>query len=348
MTGLTTEAVDPHDAAVFDAFYDVYLAAEQAGGEVSSPWMREEVRVMLQERGARRRVDAFVGRVGGRVVASGFVVVSTQDNLESAEVSVHVAAHDRRRGHGSALLATLEREARERGRSVLHAEASWEYAGGPDGAGQAGPEFARARGFALGISDVKRRLDLPVDEALLARLAADAVPHHEDYTLRSWVGPVPDELADGWVRLTATLMTEAPTGEMEREAEKPDVALLRAGEAMVARQGRTKYNTVALDAAGDVVAYSDIATTVHEPGKAYQWGTLVRRDARGHRLGLAVKVANQRLLQRERPDIRVLTTYNAEVNHHMVAVNERLGFVPVARLGEFQKRLGPEEPDHPS
>ena len=87
---------------------------------------------------------------------------------------------------------------------------------------------------------------------------------------------------------------------------------------------------------------------MHEPGKAYQWGTLVRRDARGHRLGLAVKVANQRLLQRERPDLRVLTTYNAEVNHHMVAVNERLGFVPVARLGEFQKRLGPEKHDQPS
>jgi hypothetical protein len=64
----------------------------------------------------------------------------------------------------------------------------------------------------------------------------------------------------------------------------------------------------------------------------------VRRDARGHRLGLAVKLANLRLLQAERPDIEVLTTYNAEVNTHMIEVNERLGFRPVARLGEFQKR----------
>ena len=50
-----------------------------------------------------------------------------------------------------------------------------------------------------------------------------------------------------------------------------------------------------------MVAYTDIATTVHEPGRAYQWGTLVRRDARGHRLGLAVKVANLRLLQDDVP-----------------------------------------------
>ena len=87
------------------------------------------------------------------------------------------------------------------------------------------------------------------------------------------------------------------------------------------------------------MAYSDLATTVHEPGRAYQWGTLVRREHRGHRLGVAVKVANVRLLQRERPDITRLTTYNAEVNSHMIGVNEAIGFRPVARLGDFQKKL---------
>ena len=135
-------------------------------------------------------------------------------------------------------------------------------------------------------------------------------------------------------------MTEAPTGELERRA---GAASTRPWSGRRRRRwrgrGAPKVNTVALDASGQVVAYTDVATTVHEPGKAYQWGTLVRRDARGHRLGLALKVANLRLLQRARPDVRRLTTWNAEVNSHMVGVNERLGFVPVARLGEFQKRL---------
>ncbi len=182
-------------------------------------------------------------------------------------------------------------------------------------------------------------LRLPVPDRLLDDLAAEAAPHHAAYTLRSWAGPVPDELVDGWAALTATLETEAPTGELEVEPEHVDAAVVREAEALIARQGRRKYNTVALDATGAVVAYTDIATTVHEPDRAYQWGTLVRRDARGHRLGLAVKVANLRLLQDACPDLRRLTTYNAEVNAHMVGVNDRLGFVPVARLGEFQKRL---------
>ena len=117
------------------------------------------------------------------------------------------------------------------------------------------------------------------------------------------------------------------------------VEVVREKEETLARQGRTKYNTVALSATGEVVAYTDLATTVHEPGRAYQWGTLVHRAHRGHRLGVAVKVANLRLLQSERPDIVRLTTYNAEVNAHMIGVNEALGFRPVARLGDFQKRL---------
>jgi RimJ/RimL family protein N-acetyltransferase len=156
-----------------------------------------------------------------------------------------------------------------------------------------------------------------------------------------WVGPVPDALLDGWAALTATFETEAPTGDREVEPEHIDAALTATleTEALLARQGRRKYNTVALDEAGAVVAYTDIATTVHEPHRAYQWGTLVRSDARGRRLGLAVKVANLRLLQDACPDLRLLTTYNAEVNPHMVHVNDRLGFVPVARLAEFQKRL---------
>ena len=244
------------------------------------------------------------------------------------------------------MLRRVELEARERGRSLLNAEAVWSHAAGPEGAGEPAPEFARSRGFALGLGDVKRVLELPVPDALLDDLASEAAPHHAAYTVRSWEGPVPDELVEGWARLSASLMIEAPTGEVEREAEHADPSVVRESEALLARQGRRKYNTVALDEHGTVVAYTDIATTVHEPGRAYQWGTLVRSDARGRRLGLAVKVANLRLLQERRPDVTALTTYNAEVNHHMVGVNERLGFVPVARLGEFQKRLAErQDPD---
>jgi RimJ/RimL family protein N-acetyltransferase len=340
MSELEIVRLDPFDPVAFDAWHAAYLAAELASEEgVASPFMREEARAQLQDTGTRRWNSGWAGLLDGRVVAAGWLDTPLLDNLDSADLSVHVVPDERRRGYGTTLALRMEREARERGRTLLSGEASWPYDGGPGGAGHAGPEFARSLGYALALGDVKRVLSLPVPAGLLDELAAEAAPHHAAYTLRSWAGPVPDDLVDSWAALTATLETEAPTGDREVEPEHVDAAVVREAEALVARQGRSKYNTVALDQTGAVVAYTDIATTVHEPDRAYQWGTLVRRDARGHRLGLAVKVANLRLLQDSCPQLRRLTTYNAEVNTHMVGVNERLGFVPVARLGEYQKRL---------
>lgn len=52
-----------------------------------------------------------------------------------------------------------------------------------------------------------------------------------------------------------------------------------------------------------------------------------------------MKARNLLLVQREHQDLRQLVTFNAEVNRHMIAVNEAVGFHPVARLAELQRRL---------
>jgi len=340
MSDLDIRLVDVFDGAEFDAWHDVYLTSKRFGREsFASPWSPESLRVQMQEQGRRRWAAAYLGLLAGRPVTTGYLGLPLLDNLTLADVYVTTSPDHRRAGHATAMLAHLETVAREKGRSLLVSEAGWEFDRGPTGAGAPGVEFLDRRGFMLGLGDVQRELRLPVSEQVLAELAAEAAPHHTAYTLRSWVGDVPEELVESWAELSASLMTEAPLGEMEREAEVADVAVVREGEAVTAKQGRTKLHCVALDAAGEVAAYTDLATTRDEPERAYQWGTLARRSDRGHRLGLAVKVANLQQLQRVRPDVTRLMTYNAEVNEHMIGVNERLGFVPVARLGEFQKRL---------
>jgi GNAT superfamily N-acetyltransferase len=338
MNHLQILPVDLFDREAFDAWYAAYLLAESASG-AASPYQLEELRALMQYPGRRAWMGAWAGLLDDRVVTAGWLRTTLLDNLDRCELAVHTVPGARDRGYGTAMLEHVEEEARARGRSILVGESSWPYAAGPDGAGEPGTGFAAARGYALALGDVKRELRLPVADGLLEALAAEAAPYHRDFELSSFVGPVPDDLVEGWARLNGTLITEAPTGDLDVEPEHVDVGVIRQNESTLERQGRRKYNTVALDAAGEVVAYTDLATTIHEPGRAYQWGTLVRRDARGHRLGLAVKLANLRLLRAERPDIEVLTTYNAEVNTHMIGVNERLGFTPVSRLGEFQKRL---------
>jgi hypothetical protein len=55
---------------------------------------------------------------------------------------------------------------------------------------------------------------------------------------------------------------------------------------------------------------------------------------------MATKTDNLLRLQGQRLDLRELVTFNAEVNQHMVAVNDAIGFRPVERMGEYQKQLG--------
>jgi RimJ/RimL family protein N-acetyltransferase len=128
-------------------------------------------------------------------------------------------------------------------------------------------------------------------------------------------------------------------GDLEFEPEAYPPERIRAQEQIAAAAGRTRYTTVAQAPDGECVAYTELVVPAHDPGRVYQWGTLVAPGHRGHRLGLAVKVHNLRWLQQERPDLRFVTTFNAEVNRPMIEVNERMGFRPVERSAELKLQL---------
>lgn len=334
------EQINPLNRAALAAWHATVVAADVHGREeTATPWQLPEVQAELGEQTDVTRL-VYAGIEDGRtVVVSGQIGMPLRHSVTHADVAVFVHPDRRRRGHGTRMLEHLAAVARGHGREVLNAEASWPHEAPADGSGTPGAEFLTRHGFRFGLGDVMRSLDLPVDTGLLADLAAEAAPHHAAYELRSWVGRVPEELEVGWAELVSGLMVEAPTGELERERESADVEELRRRQAMIEAQGRTLHNTVALDADGWPVAYSNLATSIHDPLNAFQWGTLVRPEHRGHRLGLAVKVANLQLFQSLPQTATRLRTWNAEVNTHMVAVNEVLGFRPVERLGEFQLKL---------
>jgi GNAT superfamily N-acetyltransferase len=332
--------VDPFDRAAFDAWHATQFTADRFGREeYATPWHLEESRADKQAEMVGRKTLIYSLVVDGAVVTAAELWLPLLDNVDLAELAIHTHPAHRRRRHATRMLAHLEDVVRAAGRSKLLAESAYPYDASADGAGHSGPSFLVTRGFTFGIGDVKRILDLPVADDILARLAAEAAPHHESYTLRSFVAPVPEDLVQQYAELDAAIVTDAPLGDIELEPAVADVRGLRENEALMVRQGRTRYTTIALTADGVAVAYSDLVMAAEEPGIVFQWGTLVRRDHRGHRLGLAVKVANLRFLQGLRDDGRLVSTYNAEINDHMVRVNEQMGFRPVERLGEFQKRL---------
>ncbi len=336
MSTLEISRVDVHDDAALAAWHGVAARAElHDRGPHATIWTLPELTAQLRVARRARSSAAYVGTVGGEAVAFGITVLPMLDNTTTAELALEVDPAHRRQGHGSAMLEHLLAEVGAQGRTTIQVQVNrpWEL---PQercpGAG-----FARRHGFREAMVEVMRRLDLPVEEAVLARLDPDL----DGYTVRSWIGRVPDDLVEQWAVLDSSLTLEAPTGDLHVEAQVADVGAVRDGEELFAAQGRTPYRAVALAADGTVVGYTEVVTTVHEPGRAYQWGTLVHRDHRGHRLGTALKVAALRLLQAEvspAGPVDHVITWNAQSNTHMVAVNEQLGFVPVEWSAVHERR----------
>jgi GNAT superfamily N-acetyltransferase len=337
MMSLEIHPVDPADDAMLAGWYAAYLAGDTADRPFATPWQYAEFAAEMRHPSPTDWQQAWVAVERGEVVGAGRIEFPMTDNLNLAWIEVHVPPAHRRRGIGTALHQRLQDVAAGDSRSILASETSYPFE--TDGSEVPGVEWSRRQGYHVGLVSIQRRLRLEGIAPRVAELAAAAAPYHRDYTLVGWSGLAPEEHLAGLAALSATITVEAPAGDLVLEEGSSDPAAYRQREQAQVAQGRTRHTTVALDAAGEVVAHSDLIFSEHTPQLAYQWGTLVRPTDRGHRLGLAVKAANLQRLIEQAPSVTEVTTYNAAENEPMVGVNDALGFVPVELLAELQKQV---------
>jgi GNAT superfamily N-acetyltransferase len=330
---LIPELIAPQDAAAFDAWYDVYGPALDDGREYPTNWTREEMRVQLLRPSVYVAKEVWAVRDDGGAIAGTLIVeLSLKDNTSVIAPTIAVRRDVRRQGIGSALIRLVEQRAAELGRTVIQGQLNTPLEG--EGPGQA---FVRAQGFELANLEVHRVLELPLDEALLDKLAGEAAERHGGYELLSWQDRCPEELVDAYAALQGTFAMEAPQGDLEREAEAWDADRVRFTEEQSLAQGRHGWITVAMAPDGSLAGNTELYVGEQDAAKAYQWGTLVSPPHRGHRLGLALKVRNHQELQRTHPEPVVVHTWNGEQNTFMNAVNAKLGFRPVELSQEWQR-----------
>jgi GNAT superfamily N-acetyltransferase len=294
--------------------------------------------VLHQLSGAQRslRYAHFVAVEDGVDVAYGTARLPRRDNLSNAAVSVSVLPCQRRRGIGRALAKEILAFVRSEGRT----NAVW-MVGSPVGEESSGCAFSRALGARIALSRLRRELDLTVvDESELDTLVTTRIEGWDsDYEVVTWVDRVPDDLLEGVAQLVGRMSTDTPSGDLSWEPEVWDAARWREKENDALLSGRRRLAAGVVDRRGHLVAFTDIGVWVQEPIVAEQWNTIVDPVHRGHRLGLAVKIANLRNLRREVPGALRLETWNAIENSRMIAINELLGFQVVERVDEFELAL---------
>jgi GNAT superfamily N-acetyltransferase len=270
----------------------------------------------------------------GQMVGAAGLLAPVHENTDTAFVDMAVVPGHWRTGVGSALLVTLEQRARALGRRVLLADVC-----APPDAESPATMFAARHGFHVELEDGMKVVDLVATRASWSALAEEVAPHHGDYRLVTTWAPVPDDLMDGYCGLNTAFNTEAPSGQSELENERWDAERVREREARAAKAGRRDAYTFALDTHGEVVALTELFVNETMPHRAFQSGTLVLPGHRGHRLGMAIKLANHQALVERFPQVEWMLTGNADVNAPMNAVNEALGYRVVERALELRKEL---------
>lgn len=324
------EQVGPEDEATLVAIHEHQVRVGEAQ-PYGTAWTVPELRVAAGGSDPWTERTLLAGRLeDGSVVASAMVEFPLRDNTDTAWVRLTLDPGVT--SDGGAFVEELKARGRVLGRRRVETTVTWP----PDEDDGPVAVVLRAHGFTLGLVEAQRVLDLPADDDALRALADEAAPHHRRYALRTWRGAVPDDVIEPYAAMRAIMAAEVPSGDLGWEAEDFTPERVRREEAEIAAQERVRWTTVAVADDGALAGHTELAIPAADRVNAYQWDTLVLRGHRGHRLGLAMKVANLRAAAEDLAPRALVHTWNAVENSPMIVVNERMGFRLAALTGHFR------------
>lgn len=327
--------IRPLDASS-DLELDQYLALEKALDEHTFGGSQEMTRAQLRAAIAdspywstRRWVAIAETIEGGQsIVGRAGIFMPLQENLET--ISVGASVHPAFRGQGIA--TALVEEAllpaiRESGRSLVEAYGEVPAEGDPDSPELPVNRLAARLGITRKNLAVCRALSLPLEASLLETLQAEADEKLGDYRVELWDGEIPEEHLAAYGLLMRQLELDEPDEDVEHEAPDYTPERIRESERRMREEGQVRIVAVAVAPDGSFAGNSEVH--VHTSGEStlgWQENTLVMPEHRGHRLGLALKVATHRQLRERAPQLRSLVTWNSHVNPWMISINQKLGY----------------------
>jgi GNAT superfamily N-acetyltransferase len=273
----------------------------------------------------------------GAIIGVGVMEVPLRDNVHSAEVTVAVDPQHRRRGVGTAIVERMAVLAAAEGRSVLNSIVDVPLA---QSSAHRSEHFARHAGFVATLPGNSRYLAVPLDAARVAELrgVVSAARDAADYRVFTFTTPWPRDYLEDHCELLRRMSTDEPAGDGNREEEVWEQRRIDEYDELLVARGVWKLAAAAQHVgSGRLVAFSELLLAAHAPTECWQLATLVHPDHRGHRLGLAVKLANVEALATAAPSVRRIVTSNAAENSAMIAVNDMMDF-EIAGAGWFWQK----------
>lgn len=326
--------VDKADEEQLHTWHSTWASAvRHRPPELITSW--DIARVGLARQHPDFEVTMFTAYDGDLPVGAGMVNLPMSDNptVSYAEATAH--PDHRGRGVGSAVLAEVERRSRAAGRS----RALFEVFVPPPGTESPDTRFAESRGYTLANREEMKALDLVGCEPQWASLDDEVAGAIGDCRVVVWRDTCPDELVESFGVALGRVMSLIPQGELGLDDGEWTVDRVRAAEQHRVEIGLATFEAAAVGQDGAVVALTGVRVSTHDPRAAHIAVTMVLPEHRGHRLGLATKLATHRALRAAFPQSRLVVTSNADVNERMNAINEAMGYRVVEHLLEYHRSL---------
>jgi GNAT superfamily N-acetyltransferase len=287
----------------------------------------------------------------GRILGAVKIMISNEDDVSAIEFDLMVDPEHGGEGAEDVLLTAVEDEARAHGIRIIQTwtlhrpDTAGPRLAPPTGFGAVPADdrqtvFMRENGFTLEQVERNSVFDLHGSfDVVESRLAGALDAAGPDYRLVTWTAPTPAEHVDGFAEVLARMSTDAPAAGLVIDEQHWDAERVRRRDARQKAQGLTvSVACVEHLPTGAIAAYNELAIAERD-GATQQYGTLVLKDHRGHRLGTVVKCANLLRWRELVPESPRVSTFNAEENRPMLDINEAIGFVPASYAGAWKKVL---------
>lgn len=235
--------------------------------------------------------------------------------------TVEVLPEYRHRGLGKKLFGKLVQLAIDKERRLIMMQT---YSTAP--AGEVFMKRIRAKpGLATHINQLRV---LDVDSKLMQQWINQAHSRAAVFELGFWDAAYPDEEIDVIAKLW-DLTNQAPRGELEFKDVHMSADELRQMEKMYFARGIQRWTFYVKEKSSKKFAgYTETMWNPNRPMLLEQGFTGVFPEFRGKGLGRWLKAAMIEKILNDRPQVQFIRTQNADINEHMLKINNQMGFKP--------------------